>query len=214
MVATAAGFGTLTFTDANNGTFRYTVGAITQTKAITRQAFGPLPTCSFGAQPNLALATNYQDLWWKTPAASESGWGINLNHEGDTIFGTWFTYDLSGLPLWLVVTPPDGPEHIQWRSVSDLGRAFRCIQSRRRCSDEGRHCHLHVRQRQQRDVYLYCPTRRYGESGHAVEVNHARSLHRARDDVQLEEPRTQTVGLQSRQGRAAVAAHRGDAIAW
>ena len=36
----------------------------------------------------------------------ESGWGINLNHEGDTIFATWFTYDLDGTPIWLVVTAP------------------------------------------------------------------------------------------------------------
>ena len=107
VTATPIGTGTLTFADANNGIFSYTVmkgGGVMQTKPITRQVFAPLPTCTFGTQPNLALATNYQDLWWKSPAASESGWGINLNHEGDTIFATWFTYDHAGLPLWLVVT--------------------------------------------------------------------------------------------------------------
>ena len=104
VVATEAGTGTLTFTDANNGTFNYVIGATNQTKTITREAFGPLPTCKFGTVADLTTATNYQDLWWKTPAASESGWGINLNHEGDTIFATWFTYDLDGSPLWLVVS--------------------------------------------------------------------------------------------------------------
>ena len=107
VVATPVGTGTLTFTDADNGTFQYTVnkgGSVTQTKTLVRQVFGPLPTCVWGAQPNLALATNYQDLWWKSPAASESGWGINFNHEGDTIFATWFTYNRDGTPLWLVVT--------------------------------------------------------------------------------------------------------------
>ncbi len=107
VIANPIGTGTLTFTDAGNGTFSYTVdkgGTVTQAKAITRQQFGPLPTCTFGAQANLALATNYQDIWWKSPAASESGWGINLNHQGDTIFATWFTYDHDGTPLWLVVT--------------------------------------------------------------------------------------------------------------
>jgi len=102
--ATAAGTGTLVFSDANNGTFSYTVGAVTQAKAITRQVFGPLPTCVWNSQPDLSAATNYQDLWWASPAASESGWGINLNHEGNTIFATWFTYDLDGSPLWLVAT--------------------------------------------------------------------------------------------------------------
>jgi poly(3-hydroxybutyrate) depolymerase len=104
VVGMAVGTGTLNFTDANNGTFAYTVNGVSQTKNITREVFGPLPSCAFGAQPNLALATNYQDLWWKTPAASESGWGINFTHQGDTIFATWFTYDHDHTPMWLVVT--------------------------------------------------------------------------------------------------------------
>src|SRR6202030_2210395 len=72
---TAVGTGTLTFTDVDNGTFAYTVNGISQTKAITREAFGPLPSCIFGAQPDPAQATNYQDLWWNAPGDSESGWG-------------------------------------------------------------------------------------------------------------------------------------------
>ena len=100
----AVGTGTLTFIDANNGTFAYTVNGITQTKAITRETFGPLPTCMFGAQVNLALTNNYQDLWWAAPAGAEAGWGINLAHEGDTIFATWFTYDHDHSPMWLVTT--------------------------------------------------------------------------------------------------------------
>jgi hypothetical protein len=105
VAATEAGTGTLTFTDASNGTFAYVVGGVSQSKAITRQVFGTLPTCSTAAG-SLALATNYQDLWWKTPGGSESGWGINLNHQGDQIFATWFTYDVDGSPMWLVVTAP------------------------------------------------------------------------------------------------------------
>ncbi|MGE5171640.1 MAG: S8 family peptidase [Rudaea sp.] len=101
---TAVGEATLTFADGANGTFRYTVNGITQTKAITREVFGPLPTCTFGALANPATATNYQDLWWASPPASESGWGVNLTHQGDTMFATWFTYDVDGSPLWLSVT--------------------------------------------------------------------------------------------------------------
>jgi len=104
VVPTEAGTGTLTFTDPNNGTFAYVVGAVSQSKPITRQVFGALPACTYGTQTNLSLATNYQDLWWRSPGGSESGWGINLNHEGDTIFATWFTYDLDGTPMWLVVS--------------------------------------------------------------------------------------------------------------
>jgi len=75
--------------------------AVAQSKTITRQQFGTLPTCVWGAQQDLTTATNYQDLWWKQPAASESGWGINFTHQGDVIFATWFTYDLNGKPWWL-----------------------------------------------------------------------------------------------------------------
>ena len=101
VVRTPVGTGTLTFVDANNGTFTYAVNGLLQSKTITRQVFGPLPACTFGAQPNLALATNYQDMWWNP---SESGWGISLTQEGSTIFGAWFTYNQDGTPLWLTVT--------------------------------------------------------------------------------------------------------------
>jgi hypothetical protein len=42
---------------------------------------------------------NYQDLWWNP---SESGWGLNIAHQGDILFITWFTYDTDGRGLWLV----------------------------------------------------------------------------------------------------------------
>jgi hypothetical protein len=104
--ATVVGTGTLTFTDLNTGTFAYTVNGTAQTKAITRQVFGQLPTCTFGILTDLTLAYNYQDLWWAAPAGAESGWGVFLTHQGDTMFATWFTYDLDGTPLWLSVTAP------------------------------------------------------------------------------------------------------------
>jgi len=104
--STAVGIGTLSFTDLNTGTFAYTVNGIAQTKPITREVFGQLPTCTFGIQTDLTLAYNYQDLWWTAPAGSESGWGVNLTHQGDIIFATWFTYDFDQTPLWLAVTAP------------------------------------------------------------------------------------------------------------
>jgi len=101
---TGLGPSTLYFSDADNGTFTYQIGDVTQTKHITREVYGPMPSCAWGAQPNLALAVNYQDLWWAAPAGSESGWGVNLAQQGATIFGTWFTYDANHSPLWLSVT--------------------------------------------------------------------------------------------------------------
>ena len=47
-----------------------------------------------------ASAQSYQGLWWN-PA--EPGWGINVTHQGDILFATWFTYDANGNGQWLVV---------------------------------------------------------------------------------------------------------------
>ena len=104
VTATPVGSGTLTFSDTNTGRFTYIFNGTTQSKAITRQVFGPPPTCTFGTQSNFALATNYQDLWWAAPGGIESGWGVNFTHQGDTIFATWFTYDGDGTPMWLSST--------------------------------------------------------------------------------------------------------------
>ncbi len=47
---------------------------------------------------------NFSGLWYKAPAESESGWGINFAHQGDAIFASWFTYDMTGKGWWLVMT--------------------------------------------------------------------------------------------------------------
>ena len=103
VVGTAVGAATFTFSDASNGTFAYTVNGISQTKPITRQVFAfPTPTCV--AFPTFAPSSNYSDLWWRAPAGSESGWGVNIQHQGDILFATWFTYDATGKGLWLAMS--------------------------------------------------------------------------------------------------------------
>ena len=102
---TPVGSATFAFGDPNNGTFTYTVNEVTQSKPITREIFSPPgPTCVVAE--TLVASSNYSDLWWHAPAFSESGWGINLTHQGDILFATWFTYDANGKGLWLVM--PDG----------------------------------------------------------------------------------------------------------
>ena len=98
------GTGTLTFTDANNATFPTRSTASRRPRRSPAKPSARCRSCLFGAQVNLALARNYQDLWWAAPAGSEAGWGINLTHEGDTIFATWYTYDHDRSPMWLVTT--------------------------------------------------------------------------------------------------------------
>ena len=44
---------------------------------------------------------NVHGMWWR--GISESGWGMNLVHQGNTVFATWFTYDADGSDLWLVM---------------------------------------------------------------------------------------------------------------
>lgn len=102
----AVGSGTLSFDANDGGTFAYTLNGIARSKSIVRQAFGPLPTCTFALEPDLTRAYNYQDIWWAAPAESEPGWGMSLTHQGETIFGTWFTYDRDGSPMWLSFTAP------------------------------------------------------------------------------------------------------------
>ena len=100
--ATEVGIATLDFSDANNGVFTYRVNSVTQSKPITRQVFGAQPVCTAGGSPG--VLANYQGLWWNAPENSESGWGINLIHQSDTLFATWFTYDAGGKGMWLVMT--------------------------------------------------------------------------------------------------------------
>jgi probable HAF family extracellular repeat protein len=107
-VKTQVGTATITFSaDGKSASFAYTVNGIAQTKQIVPQAFAqPVPTCVWGAQPDLTLATNYQDLWWAANG-SEAGWGINFTHQGSVIFATWFTYDANGKAWWLTLVAPE-----------------------------------------------------------------------------------------------------------
>ena len=45
--------------------------------------------------PTTSDPANYTALWWN---AAESGWGVNVNHQGNTLFATLFTYDTDGTP--------------------------------------------------------------------------------------------------------------------
>lgn len=99
VVATPVGAMTLSFGDASNGTMTTTVDGVTVTKAITRQVYGSMPVCTSAG--STSGTPNYQDLWWR-PNGAESGWGLNIAHEGNILFVTWFTYDANGQGMWLV----------------------------------------------------------------------------------------------------------------
>ena len=44
-------------------------------------------------------STDFTDLWWNS---SESGWGFNVIHQGNTLFGTLFVYGTDQSARWYV----------------------------------------------------------------------------------------------------------------
>ena len=86
------GTGTLTFTNADNGAFAFTINGTAGSKAISRQVFRAGTTTP---------AVNYTDLWWND---SESGWGVALTQQFNTIFATWYAYDAAGKAIWYVAS--------------------------------------------------------------------------------------------------------------
>jgi alpha-tubulin suppressor-like RCC1 family protein len=98
-VATAVGSMELFFDFDPDGSAKlnYSVNGTFVSKTITRFAFSAPTTCTW-TDSDRSAATNYQDLWWN-PA--EPGWGVNIAHQGDTLFATLYTYDAAGHALWL-----------------------------------------------------------------------------------------------------------------
>ncbi len=88
---TEAGLLEILFQDQDNAAMTYVIGHNGRTVPIRRMAFRA-PT---------SLAIDYTDLWWN-PA--ESGWGLGITQQADTMFLTWFVYDDFGAPTWLVAS--------------------------------------------------------------------------------------------------------------
>ena len=91
-ILTKVGTGTLAFTNTSAGTFNFNINNIFGSKAITQQIFAS------GTTPP---PVDYSDLWWNP---NESGWGVSLTQQFGTIFAAWYTYDVSGKPIWYVAT--------------------------------------------------------------------------------------------------------------
>ena len=91
-VVTPVGTGTLSFANANNGTFSFTIDGATSSKPINRQIF---------ASGLTSPATDFSDVWWNS---NESGWGIALTQQYSTSFATWYAYDASGNAVWYVAS--------------------------------------------------------------------------------------------------------------
>jgi hypothetical protein len=98
---TAVGTMKLAFTAKDAAILTYTFNGTPVVKSITRQVFAsPVPSCHWSAFDR-SFALNFQDLWWN-PA--EPGWGLNLTHQGKTLFATLFVYGDDGRPQWYVMS--------------------------------------------------------------------------------------------------------------
>jgi len=108
-IGAAVGTATLTFADANNATFDYTINGVTGHKTITRLLFGP---------QSPPLDKPLGDLWWA--GSQQNGWGIALIQQYSSLFGLWFTYDANGKAIWYVM--PSG----SWVMTNDWqGKIYR-----------------------------------------------------------------------------------------
>jgi hypothetical protein len=93
----------ITVTGLSNGTVYYcwaltesTVGYSSNWSTVSNSV---IPTAArFAVNTDTSPITG---LWWNQ---NQSGWGISLTQQGPVIFAAWFTYDLSGAPLWYVMS--------------------------------------------------------------------------------------------------------------
>ena len=118
----AVGTMRLAFSGADNGTLTYTFDGVTVTKSIARFTFSTKASCSWSAFDR-AFTDNFQDLWWN-PA--ERGWGLNIAHQGDTLFAALFTYDSSGRDIWLYMSngAKNGDDRYSGTLYRSTGPAF------------------------------------------------------------------------------------------
>jgi len=75
------------------------VGGMGSLSALSTTQLQAIVSALAPAAPTSSL--NYTGMWWKP---TESGWGINVNHQGDIVFTALFTYDERGAPMWVTMT--------------------------------------------------------------------------------------------------------------
>ena len=92
LAVTGVGSGTLTFADADNATYSFTLNGVAGAKSITRRSF---------AAGTVAPAVDYTDLWW---SPSEPGWGVTLTQQYGMIFAALHSYGWAGQPTWYVAS--------------------------------------------------------------------------------------------------------------
>lgn len=94
---TVIGNAVLQFEGDNALSFTYTVNGQTQTKQLSRFAFGDKDVICRASAASRAGASNYSDIWWNPDS---SGWGVHVSHVNDDLYTTWYTYDTDREPIF------------------------------------------------------------------------------------------------------------------
>jgi len=89
----AVGQATITFSSSTAATLDYSIRGVSGHKTIERLPFGSTTTPP--AQGERA------GLWWA--GLARTGWGLALGHQGNTLFGVWYTYAKDGSSAWYVM---------------------------------------------------------------------------------------------------------------
>lgn len=59
---------------------------------------------SLSAAADMNLGTMFTDLWWNSPAKSEDGWGMTVDHQDQVMFVTLYVYRADTSSYWAVAT--------------------------------------------------------------------------------------------------------------
>lgn len=78
--------------------FDFSLNGRSGSHVLRRLDFGAVPLCRF-TDSSRAMAANRTDTWYDP---RQSGWGIHVVEQGETLFLTWYTYGRDRRPLWLV----------------------------------------------------------------------------------------------------------------
>jgi hypothetical protein len=95
----AVGTARLRFPSRDRMQFDYTVDGVSQSKELDRFVFGDNQLECSGSTADPAGFSNYTALWWNP---SQSGWGVQINHVGDLLSATWYTYGEDRKPAWFI----------------------------------------------------------------------------------------------------------------
>jgi acetyl esterase/lipase len=101
LVAVKSGTGSITLAGNRKMSLSYTIGGTSQTKLdLEPQDFASIadvPLCTLQAGSR-TTATNYTDHWWG--GSAQSGWGLQISHQGNAVFFGWYSYNDQGTATW------------------------------------------------------------------------------------------------------------------